>query len=210
MEKPKKYEDRLMEALAFDEGDVEANRAGYFSEAQKARLNRDRRSQALGEMFLLVLSLVGIVLVLGAVNLAYLTPPILAVLVGIGAFFLGLAALIWARSSRTRADLRENRVAEAEGRVDLVVNSGQYAANYFLRVGDIRFTVKQNAFLAFKNGDPYRIYYTPRSKRILSVEWLRENDDNLLEALPDSASIAEPDAVEAAFEPGRRDASAPG
>jgi hypothetical protein len=30
-------------------------------------------------------------------------------------------------------------------------------------------------FLSFKNGDPYRIYYAPATKLILSAEWLRDD-----------------------------------
>lgn len=76
--------------------------------------------------------------------------------------------------------MRTNQVALAEGRVDLSLNALQNTAEYFLRVENMRFTIKQNAFLTFKNGDPYRIYYAPHSKKILSVEWLRE-DDNLID-----------------------------
>ena len=76
-------------------------------------------------------------------------------------------------------DLRENRILAAEGRVDLSIQ-GDY--DYFLLVEKQRFRLrKKDTFLTFKNGDPYRIYYTPRSRQILSVEWLRENDDNLLD-----------------------------
>lgn len=196
MGKPKKYEERLMEALAFDEDDLAANQAGEFSGRQIARLNRDRRSLALGVAIILLVGFFAMMLALGAVDFAFLTPAILVILVGMSATFIGLSAFIWARSARTSADLRENRAAEVEGRVDLSVRAGQNAASYYLRVGDKRFTVKQKAFLAFKNGDPYRIYYAPRSKRILSVEWLRENDDNLLEA-PDTAASGEPERGEA-------------
>ena len=40
MDKPKKYEEHLMDALGFDEGDLAANQAGEFSKRQTARLKR--------------------------------------------------------------------------------------------------------------------------------------------------------------------------
>jgi hypothetical protein len=36
------------------------------------------------------------------------------------------------------------------------------------------FAINKPIFLAFKNGDPYRIYYAPHSKTLLSAEWLRD------------------------------------
>ena len=43
MEKPKKYEDRLMAALDFDEDDLDANQAGHFSAAQRAQFAAKQR-----------------------------------------------------------------------------------------------------------------------------------------------------------------------
>ena len=204
MGKPKKYEERLMDAFAFDEDDLEANQAGAFSRQQIARLNRDRRAQALGGMFILLAGIIALALGFGAVDFAFLTPALVVILVGMSALFLGLPAAIWLRAAKATADLRENRVAEAEGRVDLSVRAVQNAASYYLRIGDMRFGVKQAAFLAMKNGDPYRIYYARRSKRILSVEWLRENDDNLL-PVTDFVTSGESDDVEADAKIGKLD-----
>ena len=33
-------------------------------------------------------------------------------------------------------------------------------------------SINKDVFLAFKNGDPYAIYYAPYSKTLLSAEWL--------------------------------------
>ena len=43
------------------------------------------------------------------------------------------------------------------------------------------FVVSKQVFLAFKNGDPYRVYYAPNSKRIVAAEWLRGEDNLLLD-----------------------------
>lgn len=182
--KPKKYEERLMSAFAFDDDDLEANAAGKLTRRQIARLNREQLSYGLGGAFVLLLGIVTVTFVAGAVNFAMMTLPVLVILIAVIAFFMGLSGWIWLRSRRLSADLLNLWVAEIEGRIELSVRAAQNAATYYLRIGDgedsVRFTVKQAAFLALKNGDPYHIYYTRHSKRILSVEWLRENDDNLL------------------------------
>lgn len=178
MEKPKKYEDLLMDALAFDEDDVAANRTGHFSNGQHARL----RSQWNTEVSLAVLFTLVPIVLLAALLLTTHLPA--ATVIPVIALFTPLVVLLFAafmvKALRLRADLRDDQVLSAEGRISLQLE-------YFLNVGDKRFPLKERAFLAFKNGDPYRVYYSQRSKRLLSVEWLRENDDNLLETPPDSA-----------------------
>ncbi len=43
MDKPKKYEERLMAALGFDEDDLDANQSGHFSAGQHVRLTAEQR-----------------------------------------------------------------------------------------------------------------------------------------------------------------------
>lgn len=175
-EKPKKYEDRLMDAFAFDEDDLDANQAGQFSQAQIASLKaaRNRAILQFVLMWLMIGVLSAIVVGLG-MRAGGLLLPVMAALLVISAF-----SFIFSKARRLMQDLGENRILAAEGRVDLSIQ-GDY--DYFLLVEKQRFRLKQkDIFLTFKNGDPYRIYYTPRSRQILSVEWLRENDDNLLDA----------------------------
>ncbi|MBK8029121.1 MAG: hypothetical protein IPK17_06325 [Chloroflexi bacterium] len=50
------------------------------------------------------------------------------------------------------------------------------SGNYFVWLDGRKFKVQHDGFLAFKNGDPYRLYYTPHSHTILSAEWLRDDD----------------------------------
>ncbi|MFN8565797.1 MAG: hypothetical protein U0703_30125, partial [Anaerolineae bacterium] len=122
------------------------------------------------------------------------TLPVLLVLLPIfGALFLTYAI----RAYRLRSDVNEDQVMSTEGRVDLSMR-GRSSNNVecTIRVGDMRFRVKQQVFLAMKNGDPYRLYFSRRSKRLLSAEWLRENDDNLLE-MPDATASGEPERMEA-------------
>ena len=179
MEKPKKYEERLMDALAFDEDDLDANQAGHFSPEQRARFIGEQRKIAVFAGFFTLL----LALWIGATRLNAAAAPALFVFIPIfAALFLTYAVKVLRLSS----DLREDRVLTAEGRVALSMKgSGSNQVECTVKVGAMRFRVKQPVFLAFKNGDPYCIYYTRRSKRLLSAEWLRENDDNLIIEQPD-------------------------
>ena len=177
MDKPKKYEERLMAALDFDEADLEANQVGQFSQRQIKRLNANRVAVTFGWALVLLAGICLGALVLAASNpVAGLEASTIAILLTIAGVDVLLFLYNWLRANRLAADLRARQIAQVEGRVDLKLSSGQYSS-YFLNIGGMRFPMKQPQFLAFKNGDPYRIYYTPRSKKILAVEWLREAGD---------------------------------
>jgi hypothetical protein len=106
-----------------------------------------------------------------------MVPPFL-----IGALGLGACYIRYRRKVRPlSADLRENKVASVEGRAELSLERKGGGINYTLAVGALRFPIGKNAFLSFKNRDPYCVYYAPHSRRILSVEWLR-NDNPFIEA----------------------------
>jgi hypothetical protein len=174
MEKPKyKPEHALMEAIGFSEDDLEANRRGVLSEAQRDRLRRDRTR---------LLALTGVALVSFAVS-GWLCA---------GSFFYGantslfqvasfpfVIAIIILGVSRTqlgpwRNDWVTGKVAALEGRVRLDIGPGNPYSYYKIVVEGQTFGVRKDVFLAFKNGDLYRIYYGPNSKWLLSAEWLRD------------------------------------
>ncbi len=93
-------------------------------------------------------------------------------------------------------DAKDDHVLSAEGRIDLSMHGKAGAGSSVectLKVGSVKFRVKEDAFLAFKNGDPYAIYYTRRSKKLLSAEWLRGEDNLLSPAEIAAAREDEPD-----------------
>ncbi len=181
MQKTKKYEERLMDVLHYDDDDLEANRAGRMTQRQIKRLNQDR-------ILLMLLWLIPALLGVGALSLScmvvfavstqHMDTLLFLLIIGFGVI-IWLTLYFGAKSKRLVADLREQRVEEVEGRIDLSLQYGRNNIAYAVQVDDERFALKKPVFFAFKNGDPYRIYYAPHSKRILSVEWLRD-DDNLL------------------------------
>ncbi|MCK6579259.1 MAG: hypothetical protein L6Q98_14280 [Anaerolineae bacterium] len=166
-EKPKKYEDLLMAALDFDDADLTANMEGDWSERQIARMRARRRLLAFGALLLLVSAPLFMFLfsaIGGSVGL------VLTVLTGL-ILIAGLMAAVYSASQVAR-DLR-GPVAEVEGRVALDTRAKNNKTIYYVKLGRVRFSVKKEEFLTFKNRDPYRLYYAPGQKTILSAEWLR-------------------------------------
>ncbi len=189
--KLKKYEDVLMRALRFDEEDLAANESGSFSVGQVQTLKRQR-----GTVIISVSALLGIVtmlLLFANVYAGGLAPLVIVFLIVVAFVLLvgGLAALQVTRDLRAGLQL-------VEGRIDLDTTPGQNSATYTVKVEGKKFKVKKRAFLAFKNGDPYRIYYTPHTKTILSAEWLRDDDPFVEQPNRDDAGLDErwPDLTE--------------
>jgi len=169
--KLKKYEDVLMAAFEFNEVDLAANQAGSLSAGQVSALQQQRTRQirSIAVMCALVIALGLFVMV--AVSIV--TIPMLAFIL----LFVVVATLNGGRSLRQLNQDLGDRVAEVEGRVEQDLRSAEDGSgDYFVRLDERKFKVKREGFLAFKNGDPYRLYYTPRGKKILSVEWLRDDD----------------------------------
>lgn len=167
--KLKKHEEVLMAALAFSEEDLAANQGGDLSPDQVVVFKQQRNLQTLIAGFY-------------ALVVAFLTFMMLAAPRSIGPMlFLGLLfslLVFWigrVAPWQLNRDLRDG-VQSAEGRIELDLRSAENGTTYFVKLDDRKFKVKKPAFLAFKNGDPYRIYYAPNTKTILSAEWLR--DDN--------------------------------
>jgi hypothetical protein len=71
-------------------------------------------------------------------------------------------------------DLRKGEIANIEGRVRLDIADNGRSSSYSVAIEKTIFRINKQVFLAFKNGDPYRIYYAPHSMKMLSAEWLRD------------------------------------
>ena len=179
MQKHQKYEDHLMQAIGFDEADLEANRAGELSEQQTGDARQsDRWLRRMNWAVVLMLVVGGIWVWLDGVSgQSFLTA--IVEFAGIGLVTFAVIRYFAFRRRQEAKFLAANPIPVVEGRIQLDFHTSRYGSWYRLLVADMRFDVTKQAFLAFKNGDPYRIYYAPHTKRILSVEWLRE-DDNLV------------------------------
>lgn len=183
--KLKKHEEVLMAALEYTEDDLAANQSGALSAGQVVALQQRRTRQArnLVVMCALVIALASFVAL--AWPLAALPMLLLTLL------FIGIATLNGGRAIRRMTRDLGAGVADVEGRIELDARSAENGGEYYVQLDACKFKVRREAFFAFKNRDPYRIYYAPHSQLILSVEWLR-----------DDQPFAEADQLDLEAEPG--------
>jgi hypothetical protein len=159
MKHSEKYEDILMAAVGFTDKDLAANQRSEFSETQIERLTEIYNENLVWLSVATVLIIVG----LGLARWFHIVVLPLAVLGGL--VFFGCFPP-WRVASQ---DLRNSRVEAVEGYATLDVRETQFV----VKIEEMEFQVNKETFLAFKNGEPYRVFYAPNSKRILSAEWLR-------------------------------------
>ncbi len=164
----------LMTALNFTEADLDANRDGQLSEEQYVSLQSKRTYWRYGVIgitgFAVILSAAGIRMLPGYDYAPANIVMLFCLLFG-GIQFL-TAFYYWMRYRAVTSDLRDQTVAAAQG-IAMLESLG--FGKMTVRVGDRTFMMKDKAGLAFKNGDPYCLYYAPHSKILLSAEWLRED-----------------------------------
>ncbi|HEX2908356.1 MAG TPA: hypothetical protein VHO69_15900 [Phototrophicaceae bacterium] len=171
-EKPKAKneasEEQLEAVIGFTPADLEANRDGQLSDGQKIRF-RGQRNLILAFAILVMVCIPFVALTgfvkrtdwgLGAIGL---------ILFLVLSTFGTLAALALVRIIRLMHDLQDNRAEAVQGPIKLEMHQG-----YHIVIGDQMWHVHQDVFLAFKNGEPYCLYYAPHSRTLLSAEWLRE------------------------------------
>jgi hypothetical protein len=170
-----KREQRFADAIGFTEQDLAANREGYMTKSQRALLDRERKLWR-SDMQIAMASLpIAVVLTIWD---GYRIGDTLSSRIGILIFFTVIIGL-WYVDVRRRwrwfdGDLYKGEVVFTDGKVGLRTYRQKNGRIYLVKVSKLQFSVQKQAYHAFREGDPYRIYYAPRSKRLLSAEWLRE------------------------------------
>ncbi len=159
----------LTEILNISAEDLDANRAGRLSEAQKQRLTRGWRRT--------LWIVIGLVIVLGltATTILFLAQrndlPVLNVIgvlmTIINAGVVGLGAQSYLR---TNSDLKNGQVATISGLVSHTIRVSGRVATYILKVGDQNLVVSRLVFFAVEDGKAYRFYRVPSSKTLLAAE----------------------------------------
>lgn len=160
----------LMQALEYDSNDLKANRDGELGAWQISRLRRMQRKQ-LGSFstrltWALVFLFMGILS--AKVNpLANAESVLVFLIVMVGGFLyssrpLSVGFLLY-------RDERRGKINVVEGHIRLdIIEKDKYAVS----MGEERFDVSKETFLAFKNNDPYWLYYVPFSDTLVAAEWL--------------------------------------
>jgi hypothetical protein len=179
----------LMNAIGFTEEDLEANRNGYMSQRQFAWLEREKRSRQRSFIATLVIWPLlsgllgpGAILYYGPASELTLLAAYLGTALVILIFFIPFYDLRWRRVRQCRSAVenvhRTGGISWVEGWVNLDIEAhaddGGTIYTYAISLESMCFNIRKDVFLAFKNGDPYRIYYEPYTTRLLSAEWLRD------------------------------------
>jgi hypothetical protein len=165
-----KYEDVLMKAIGFNEEALELNRQGKLSVPQLDAVKWHRDLNGCG-LVIVILGFIVVFRLFGGVISSFT-----GCMVGLIAGGLCISTLysVFNEWYKTNQDVNKSRIEIIEGYMTIdVKQEGNKTVYCVVSIEGIEFIVKKKVFLAFKNGEPYRIYYTPNTKRILSVEWLR-------------------------------------
>jgi hypothetical protein len=161
-----RYVQTLLQALAsansFSLEDLKVNQEGLLSKRQENRL-----------LLTIVLYLLGC---LGsAVLFVIFTPQIqrsvsstglLLLIVVVGVLLLRFS---WS-AAKMIADLWHGHADSVEGLVTREGHRAKYSISYYYVCDPHRFQVPASGYHALVEGKPYRIFYAPRSKRLVSIE----------------------------------------
>lgn len=152
--------------LLFTPVDLATNQAGYISFQQRDLLHaRDKAVRGVMAglticlVFFMVFVLVG--LAIGIAGLSWLADA-MGVLIAIPAMILMI------RIQPLSEDLRDATVESLSGPVTMISNT--WSTRFTLRIKNQVFDIEREAYWCFREQDHYTIYYTPRSRIILSAE----------------------------------------
>jgi hypothetical protein len=169
--------DLLAQANQFDADALTANRQGILAKEQAPRLYK-----AFVQGLILSAIATGVVALF---LITFLTPPNLTIVVrllGVAFAVLFGGLFIWtgfSQALRAALDLMANRVECVEGPVQKKIEvsrtrstRGGHRTNrrFYYQIDSRRFQIDECAYHALIEDLPYRLYYTPRSRRLVSVE----------------------------------------
>lgn len=165
----------LAEAIGFNEDDLDHNRDGYLSERQRQAL--------LGKPWPRYAALIAVTLALAAGALFVFVDQLRVdsphtghktVLLLFAVVEVIAVVFIVVPYSSYRQDAQGMVADSVQGHVSLDVEGGGNTVIYTLEISGERFTLDKHVFLAFKNDEPYVVYFAPHSRKLLAAEWLRE------------------------------------
>ncbi|HEX2623449.1 MAG TPA: hypothetical protein VHL11_24980 [Phototrophicaceae bacterium] len=167
----------LGEAFYFDDEALAANQNGQLTDEQFTRLRqlRSRKIRQNGFPAAIYLILWAFISIIGVhkpeFNCVYLW------IIGIGVInFNRVQPIVWLAQ-----DLREQRITTIDGKIRLSAPRpepvfNQHQPVYRLNLRNLIFKLPRRQFYALKNEESYVIYYLPRSREILSIEQVCDND----------------------------------
>lgn len=164
--------DALGRANHFSDEELETNRQGWLSGSQELRLIGAGLVQAV--FALICILFIAILFQRQPVE----RDPILFVLL------IAAAALVFLQNGwkvlKIFWDVSDGKVVHVDGRVTRHVYHARQMRYYAYQVNAIKFYVSNSAYNALIEGLEHRVYFTPRSKRLVAIEPLK--DEALREA----------------------------
>lgn len=158
--------------LPYAVGDVRANRDGLLSPAQQLRL--------LQQLDAMHADVKAYVIEFGVVNLGILALLLMAGLEAGGltgavivaaTLMLIFERLVGARARKLAADVDARRVTCLTGPIQRCTWLDRAGIKrYGVRIAGQQFQVQPHVYAAIQDGDPYRVYCTPRTHTLLSME----------------------------------------
>ena len=170
------YHEELAAALGFTAADLEANRAGRLSAAQRSSWLRQYVYRSVAGVAVVALVAAGCVVIAFAIGIgASLSWQVLALAV----LLLGAAGYFGVIAFRLAEDLNGGVVSSVEGLVQPSVNvtniktgslgPGMPVWSFYWIVGDQRFAVYGKAYGVLTPAR-HRLYFLPRTRRVVSAE----------------------------------------
>jgi hypothetical protein len=163
----------LAQALGFSPSDLAANQRNQLSEGQVARVNGQYGSGGLMILAAVVMIFLGFLRLFtrGTDGL-----PLLEILLLGGGLFIGFGG--WLVINRTNHDLRDGSVATISGVAARQIVEIRFSKSYLIKISNMDFSVSRDVYEAFVEGHDYQVFYTPRTRILLSaVESQNEPDD---------------------------------
>ena len=159
----------LSAALGFTAADLQANRQGALSPAQRERMQHARRRDAFiaAGLFCLLALAATVLVYIGQFNRNVISSGAGVMLIFINAAMVGRAGRAFMRMS---GDLRANNVDRLSGDVERVLRRGRASDSYLVRISGVELNVTQEVFVSLEHNAPYRIYRTRISQVLLSAE----------------------------------------
>ena len=159
----KTSEEDLGHVLHFDTVDLDSNRAGLISAAQRSRLwRRDMLQLAAASACLIG----GIVFNVGLFAGWFTAHGKGA---GLGLALMAVGVVIGFASALMWLDLSTGRVATVEGQLQTIERASRWGLVYSFEVGGLSFTIPRKAYDQMPAA-PMRVYYLRRSQTLLALE----------------------------------------
>jgi hypothetical protein len=158
----------LIMALKFTTDELELNRQGSLSEAQVKGMQKVRFAAVALVVSVIILTLFIIWLFRGLLPLALQV----GILISAAVVLAGILQSLYRGWNNADLDITRKRAGQVEGVVSTESKTENNVESFVVKIDNIEFPVEKEVFLAFQNGEPYRIYYAWYSKNILSAEQL--------------------------------------